>query len=477
MGRIKQGIEANFNWVIALLCLGLFIFNFWLFFPGYINQDWTHILNHFSLDNWQPVMYPFLLKKITDIFGYHIYYPLLFNLIPFYLGLYVLANGLWKKFKSKWCLLGFLPIAIGNIFFQNIVAHCSFSSPMILFLLWTILLHQLLNGITRKNAVLAGVVFFFAVLSRHNALIQAYPVCFVYGWLIVQKLKPAHRLLKYIGILFLFAVITVAISIGVPQIIKTRNSFPANHIFLHQIAGACVPNHDESCFKKEWYDEGKTFADVEKEYLENPLNADYMSVLRRENNPFKNKKLDGLSIIWLKSIVKYPLDYLKHINNFRKGSWHFPKLYFDTQLDRRNHCIVRREVNLLKKNYPKNELFYKSSELKISIHNFLKKVFPLVPTFLYVSLNFILFGISGFLFLKKKDLLLLFSLSSTVAGIAGSVIFCIFAPMINPRYIYPVLISTLISVIGLIVYFCEKGIISSCILSMIKCIRRKKEDG
>ena len=462
MNKIRLGIEANFNWVIAFLCLVLFIFNFWLFFPGYINHDWAQTLAYFSLNNWQPIMYPFLLKKITDIFGYHIYYPLLFNLIPFYLGIYVLVNGLWKKFKSKWCLLGFLPIAIGNIFFQNIVAHCSFSSPMILFLLWTILLHQLLNGITRKNAVLAGVVFFFAVLSRHNALIQAYPVCFVYGWLIVQKLKPNRRFLKYIGILFLFAIMTVAISIGVPYTIKNKKpAYPAASTFLHQIAGACVPNHDESCFKKEWYDEGKTFADVEKTYAEFPLSADHMNRKWHPGHPFKYVfvKLDGLSTMWIKSIIKYPLDYLKHINNFREEMWHSRPLDYDIFLNNQEHCISENDHEVLQKTYPEDEISYQSSELKVYIYNFLEGAFLLIPTILHVSLSFVLFGVSGFLFLKKKDVLLLFSLSSAIAGIAASIIFCAFTPVTVPRYIYPVLISTLISAIGLVVYFCKERLI------------------
>ena len=443
-------LKSHFSWLIAFLCCALFIFNFWLFYPGYLAYDWERIMGVFPLDNWQPVIYPFLLKKITNIFGYHIYYPLLFNLIPFYLGIYFIVWGCWKKFQSAWCLLGFFPVFIGNIFFINIMAHSSVSSPMFIFLLWSILFYQLLNGITRINMVLAGAFFVFAVLSRHNALIQAYPVLFVYSWLIVQKLKPSFRLLKYITLLFLFAIMTIMIPIGTSWLLRDVRSYPANHIFLHQIAGVCVPNHDKSCFKLDWYRAGKNFSNVEKEFYMNPLSADGMIFL--PNSPFPlGRKLDGISRLWITSILKYPSNYIQYINHFRKKIWHVdPLLGVCLDLTREEHCIRKKRCERLKDYYSHEELFYKAPQLKINVYNFFKKFLFVIPTFCFVILNFILLGIIGFLFFKKKNVMLLYSLSSCIAAIFGSIIFCIFMPAIINRYIYPVLISTIITIIGLV---------------------------
>lgn len=440
--------KKRFPWLITY-CSILFCFNFWLFYPGYFTYDWSRLLATFELNNWQPVIYPYLLQKITGIFGYHLYYPLIFNLLPFYLGFYFLVRGCWEKFHSFWCLLVFLPLLIQNIFFANAVAHCSFSSPMFIFLLWSILLYQLMTHITLTNMIMLSISFIFAVLSRHNALIQAYPIFFVYAWLIIQKSKKSYRFLKYIGFLLVFAVITIAISIGVPKLLKNTQSYPTNHIFLHQIAGACVPHHDKTCFKSEWYLPGQDFSDVEQAFYTAPLLADKMV-----EGPFSKKKnLKQLPQQWMRSICKYPIDYIKYINHYRKEMWHVYPMQFSFFNPRQNkYCTNEISCNYLKSKYPPEEIFYNSPKIKIYIYNFLEGALFIIPTFLFILLNFILLGITGPLFYRTKDIILLYSLSSCIAGIVASIIFCIFSPTPESRYIYPVLISTLMSCIGFVIY-------------------------
>lgn len=458
-------IKNHFSWVIAFVCLSLFSFNFWLFYPGYMSVDWGgYVLPSLenNLRNWHPVIYPSLLLRLSKIFGYHIWYSLLFNLVPFYLGIYVLVIGFWRKFHSQWCWLGLLPICIGNIFFNNIIMHGSFSSPMFVFLLWTIVLYQILNGISLKNIIIAGIAFLFATISRHNALIQTYPIFFIYSWIILQKSKPSHKILKYMGWCFLFAGLTLAVSIGIPSLLKEGKSYPSTHIFLHQIAGACVPSNDASCFKPEWYEEGRSFDDVKTEYLDYPLLADKMTWRTTEKHPFHGGKLDELDKLWLDSIMKHPYNYIKHINAFIIQMWHANSLDAQISFKEKNRCIRSSDSSKLIDKYPYNEIFYKTSVHKVQIFSFLNKLFLQIPTIFYILLNYVLFIISGVLFYKRRDLLSLFTLSSSIAGIAGSIIFCVFTPATFPRYIYPVIVSTLTSTIGIILHFCTKTPILEC---------------
>ncbi len=451
MKIFKSYIEKYFSCIITLICLLLFSFNLWLFWPGYLGYDWADLLaRNFPLNDWHPVIYPFLLKLISQLFGYHIYYPLLFNLIPFYIGIDILILGLWKKFQSKWCLLGMLPIGIANIYFNNIILHSSFSSPMFIFLLWMIVLYQILVGITRQNSTLLFIAFVFAVLSRHNALIQVYPIFFIYSCLIIQKLKTTYRLLKYTGLLIAFAGFTTVTAFGIPKLLKNEQAYPTNHIFLSQIAGACIPNHDENCFKKEWYREGKTFADVETEYMAKPVVADGLCLY--PNPPLLKGKLEGLHSMWLKAITTYFDAYIEHIKRYIDIMWHQHPLHQDISITTKNHTIEQFDTNLLTDKYSKDELFYEASALKIQIYEFLKKILPEIPTIFFISLSYILFIISGILFIKNRDILLLYSLSASIAGITSSIIFCIFSPVTYPRYIYPVLISSLISLVGMLVW-------------------------
>ena len=447
-------IKKHFSLFIAFVCLSLFSFNFWLFYPGYITYDWGRVLSSFTLDNWRPVFHPWVLKKISDILGYHIYYPLLFNLIPFYLGIYIITLGLWKRFHSMYCFLGMLPIFIADIFFNNIVMHSSYSSPMFVFLTWSVVLYQILVRITYTNLVVFCVTFVLALLSRQNALIQVYPVFFVYSLILIKKLNKSFSFFKYILYLSIFAIITIAISVGFPELIKQKQSYPTNHTFLHQIAGACVPNEDETCFQKEWYKEGKSFSDVKKEYLIDPLFADRMH--HAPNPPFiSGKKLPGLGRAWIQSIIKYPYHYFLHIERFRQEMWYKDSLQY-VDLNTRNHCLAKKSYDWLKGIYPDYELFYKSSLYKIRIYHFFKYIFVKIPTILFILLSYILFFVTGALFIKYKNIFLLYSLSSSTAGIAGSIVFCIFSPATTSRYIYPVLVSSLMAFIGIVLYFCDK---------------------
>ena len=383
------------NLSIALFSFELFIFNFWLFYPGYLSGDWINVMGSLSLNNWHPIMYPYLFKKLISLFGYHIYYALLFNLIPLYLGIYFIILGFWKRFQSKWCLLGILLIFIGNIFFQNIILHSSFSSPMFVFLLWSIVLYQLLVGITYKNSIILFCSFIFAILSRHNAIIQVYPIFFIYAYLYIQRLKNCSLLRRftiYIGLLFIFAGFSVLSSVAIPKIIQEQVRYPSNHIFLHQIAGACVPHNDESCFKPEWYKKGKTYSDVETLYNMHPLFADTMTFSK--DAPMILDKLDGLFAVWLDSILKYPNTYFNHISRFITVMWHREPVQHDVSLSQENHSlyqpVVFRMMN--KRNtYPANELFYVSSQSKVQIYNFLKSTLLNIPTIFFVVLNYIMF--------------------------------------------------------------------------------------
>lgn len=448
-------IKNHFTWVIAFVCSMLFVFNFWLFWPGYISHDWAYLMTNFNMDNHYPVIYSLSLKFIASIFGFHTYIPLLYNLIPFYLGIFTIVWGLWKKFYSQWCWLGLIPLIIGNIFFNNIILHCSYSSPMFVFLLWATVLYQILNGITYKNTFASIVAFLLALLSRHNAIIQVYPVFFVYAYFIVFKLKPSFRFIKYCGILLLSAGLTVAMAWGFPQLLKQGQSYPSTHIFLHQIAGACVPAHDESCFKSEWYEQGKTYADAEREYLAEPLNADKMSRHWWPDHPFQHKNLKDMRTMWLKAIVKYPYNYWMHINRYIKTMW-LNNTQVRVPFAGNNHCLVNTDCEFMKDIYSNNELFYQATPQKIAIYNSLQEALPTIETIWFVILNFILFIVAGIMFIKKRNVLLLYSISSCIAGIAASIIFCAFSPVTDPRYMYPILISTLFALIGFVLSFCSK---------------------
>jgi hypothetical protein len=328
---------------------------------------------------------------------------------------------------------------------------------MFVFLLWSIVLYQILVGITYKNMVCLVVAFVFALLSRHNALIQVYPIFFVYSYLIIKKIKQSHIGAKYIGLLIFFAGFTVFAMLGISALLKKGTAYPTNHIFLHQIAGACVPNNDDTCFRNEWYMDGSNYDYAAKIYEMDMLNADNMSAPWVMYRPFKTGKLKGLEKAWLKAIIKYPRDYFVHVWRFISVMWGSDAVSFITPYHQ-HYSVYMNDIEWLKSIFLEEELFYNASLSKVKIYDFLRLISPCFKTIHFVVLNFVLFVIVGILFFKRRDILLLYALSSLVSGIAGSFIFCIFSPVPSWNYMYPVLVSTIMATIGIVVYFFQRRI-------------------
>ena len=282
------------------LCASICAFTFWLGFPGFHNISDIYINITLEKSNFAPVFISYILQVLYFLFGRHLYYLFLFNLIPFYLGIFFLIAGFYLRSKNPFALFLIFPTFIGNFYFENFIQHYSFSLSMLLFCLWALLLFIVLvpldSSKTQKTIykilwIFLFMLMFFAILWRHNAIFSVFPAFFViiYLWLQNHGLDSKTFIKRYIALTFLSAILCVIVAIFIPKILATHESYPENHTLLHQIAGACVPANDSSCFKDEWYREGKSFDDVKVVYLDNKTNADVILTVFKSG-----QKLDGL---------------------------------------------------------------------------------------------------------------------------------------------------------------------------------------
>ncbi|TXJ30449.1 hypothetical protein EPJ69_10305 [Brachyspira aalborgi] len=113
--------EERFIIVNCIIVLILFIFQFWLGFPGYFQWADNYVIigeaiaNNYS--NWHPVIISLTLHFLYKIFGVHSYYLFFINLFLFYLGLALIIISLYHRFKTKKVLLIYLLIFIKDIYF------------------------------------------------------------------------------------------------------------------------------------------------------------------------------------------------------------------------------------------------------------------------------------------------------------------------------------------------------------------------
>lgn len=290
-------------------------------------------------------------------------------------------------------------------------------------------------------------LIFFAILWRHNAIFAVFPSFFVLCYIFLKNrdLHFQSFVKAYVVCIFFSAVLCVGIVKGVPNIItlgKTDN--PAAHIFLHQMAGACVPSNDGSCFNQTYYKADKTFEDVKKTYQKYMLHADYMGYVFTMHYKIAE---------WLQAIIKYPKNFLLHEWRFFKALW-FSDM--DILIPNSHNIQIKNtsKVAYMMNNAPKNEHKITFTQKQEQIYTFLYEHRIILNNIVGVVMSLVIMSLCGILLFKKKfrNSLLIFSFSASFAGFWTAFITAAFNPVTYPRYMTPVLPLILMAFMGFIAF-------------------------
>ena len=442
------------------LCAGICAFSFWLGFPGYHHYDGITTYG-FSVNNWHPVIVSCAIKFLNFVFGRHLYYLFLLNIGLFYLGLFFLIAGFYLHFKNPLAILLLFPTFIGNFYLVNFGDEPIYVAMNLYFALYAFLLFLILVPLNttqfQKNLskilwIFLFVLMFFAILWRHNAIFAVFPAFFVLCYIFLKNRGlPFQSFIKaYAVCIFFSAILCVGIVKGVPNIItlgKTTN--PAAHIFLHQMAGACVPANDDSCFNQTYYQVDKTFEDVKKTYNKYMLHADYMG-----EDVFRTDKYKITE--WLKAIAKHPNNFLLHEWRFFKGLWFsdadilIPNSYY---IQIKNASKVADMMN----DAPQNEHKITFTQKQEKIYTFFYEYRIVLNNIVGVAIGFAIMFICGILLFTKKfhNSLLIFSFSASFAGFWTAFITAAFNPITYPRYMVTVLPLSLMALFGFVAFMLD----------------------
>ena len=462
--------EKRFIILIIISNLILFIFQFWLCFPGYYNYPDGHyifkeaITNQYT--NWHPVIIGLTLHILFNIFGYHTFYIFFINLFLWYGGLTLITISLYLKFKNRVSILLLLISFIGNIFFMNINHLKDTTSSLFVWFAYSIIFFQLLNG--NKNLIskiILNIICFLSLilglLWRHNMIATIYPIFIFYSFMIIKKINIKNikiKILSFVLSMGIFAVTLILIVKLFPLIFieKTHNN-ATNHIFYLQIAGIAVFSGDYSIIPNDMYKDNINFEEVVKLYQESPHIGDYYIKL------FKYK--DNLISIWISAIIKHPISYLKHIFNYSIDflaikSYSYHSIYKSWIL---NPNVVQAKNKPL--DFEKNENYFwlnrgiEFNKLKFSIYSFIYNCSICFEIYIYAFLSLILFVFSIVLNIKyrlKIDLLVfLFSIASS--SIVTILIVLLFSPWTDYRYMYPIIPISILSLISFITFIYDRG--------------------
>ena len=452
------------------LCASICAFSFWLGFPGFILDSDTLRVFRFDLNNYGPVMNSLFIGLFTLIFGKHTFYIFLLNNLMLYLGIWFLIAGFYLRYKSIFTLTPILIVFVGNIYLGNFIAMNYILMANFIFCAYSVILFISLAGqfFGKKIHIMLWififVLLFLGLLWRHNAIFSAFPAFFIISYLFLKKyrLDSKQFISNYAKIIALSAVLCFAIVIEFPKVFS-KGSNPQNHLLLLQIAGACVPSDDESCFKDSWYENLTTFNNVKEAYHSNPLNGDLYACFG--GTIFGCGKLYGLTSAWIVAILKHPINFLHHEMRFFKAMWwQNPR---DDDIDSFVRSVIKSPKTIQQqpsksqldffKQYPRNEWSITFSPLQEKIYAFLYANLPVLNHAIFVAVGFVVLIISGFLIVRWRKCecdksLIIFSFATALTSFASAFIIAGMAIVTHSRYMSCVPIFSIIALISFVAF-------------------------
>lgn len=257
--------------------------------------------------------------------------------------------------------------------------------------------------------------------------------------------------------MLLYAFILIAVVKIFPMLLEDDKRYPTKHLFLLQIAACIVPANDYSLIPTEWYNAGKTFEDIKKTYNANPMYADKLSDLTLP-------KLPNLKRVWIKSILKHPINYIKHINRFLI-EYITTKDYYPIYSANEIQGVIEHHLNsfygkatIYKLN--ENEQKITFTTIRYKIYDFLFNNTIHIPIIFHIIISFAIFTINFILIFIKNIFdndILIYSFSVSLSAIVTYIIVASFTPVVLFRYIYPIYPISIISLISCITFIYDRG--------------------
>ena len=479
--------EKIFIIVNCIIVLILFIFQFWLGFPGYFQEwDWYRIqekaFNLNLLNNWDSVLYVQLLRLFFAFFGVHSFYFFLINLLCCWIAIALIIISLYSKFKNRFLILLYFTPFITSIFFYNLLQIKDYIFSLHLFLLYSLIFTQLLirpknNLVKILLIILTGILLTITLLLRHNAIVTIYPIFILFTYLILEKSISNAKLylLKFMTIMLFFSIILLSIVKFTPRIFLTKEQAVingANPVFAFNIGGIAYTSGDYSLIPKEWYLEGKNSEDLMEAYQYGYINnkssfTEGETFFKVLSINIRNSSGGDIKKVFKKYIFKHPISYIKFISMVGKCLW-----FYDFELKKDFLSIEGiQSINTppgnnnfkVSKKYNLSEQRIQFSDFRLKIYTFLYNISLNINNIIPISICIIIFFLSGLLWLLKNNFrnkLLLFTFCIAFSGFATALIVIMFSPSgrtIESRYIAPVLPISIISLISFLTFIYDRG--------------------
>ncbi|ELV06463.1 hypothetical protein H263_04003 [Brachyspira hampsonii 30599] len=233
---------------------------------------------------------------------------------------------------------------------------------------------------------------------------------------------------------------------------ENNKSYAPAPLILYQIVQCAVLSNDGSLIPDEWYAEDKSFSDVAPQLYKNPRLIDHLII--GDNIIFSNySDKKKLKEVLIKYIIKHPKSYIQFIVKFSIWAIVYTEMFI--HVDQNSIQGYGYGITDTYKKVFKDDVGIKLSPIKYSIYSFLYNNKIYIRPFYFVILSIALFFITGFIWLFRsgsRDDFLLLSFSLAFSSSATAVIVCLFSTGGIYRYISPVVIISILSLVSFFIY-------------------------
>ena len=488
--------QDNLFYVIsALLILVICVFQNWLYWPGYIQDDSQTTLL-LDKSGWHPAIMAYLVEILHNLLGVHI-------------GLYIIVYSAYKKTNSLFSIFLIFPIFIGNVYYSIIkMGSSSFSIS------WSLLLYAMSfymivqfgkEKISKIFYVLYGIVFAIALLSRLNAILHIWPVTFI--WIAMLLSTEEYSFWGYVKRFIPLAIFSgffcVILFIGLNSILTKSDKghvYPETLVVMHQIVAICAPEMDESCFNPDWW-YGKWATDpdrmkhLKEKYKYYKQDAEAFSLSYTADPTFKFfTNLEGRYSKFFYALRKYPKNYIEHVHFFYIDLWQFPPNFITPQAFKRKYTVKKmlRQIYIFHPISERERSYFLSianqipdkerslfwNDTKEGIDYAVRENILAFSLSVFVKICFAMFFMGLLLFsIKRRNLLNAFLFSVSSAGILNWVIIPLFCPRLFIRYIEPAIICSVLALgVFLIILYQNMPGVYVYIKNKIKPVSEKTND-
>ncbi|TXJ40437.1 hypothetical protein [Brachyspira pilosicoli] len=474
--------DYSFINIIEIVSIFLFVFQCWLFYPGWYDDydTWHSIIRSlYNLsNNWHPVFIELSIYVINKI-GLTMGTLFIINIFLWYSGMFLIVVSLYIKYKNKLVILLLLFITfIRLIYMNNIIYVKDYMATLYTWLSCSIVFSIIIIKIEDKflkNILkfLSLVFLIIGMLHRHTMIVTVYPILiwFTYDFIKEKNIIMTKKYIIYfISIMLINAIILMSIFYFFPRTyIKYSATGQIVQLLSLHIACTSVMANDSSLIPADAYSDGKNFDDLVKGYKE----VESTGWLYRNGWYFSTETLvkDSkiLKNILFKTILKHPIYYIKFLFYYSKEMITHEDIIIN-YINKYNSYIKQLDGFYMIKdrtliyNFVYNNSAIQFSKIKKNIFDFIVKyiLIPIKP-FYFVFFSTILFFITGLLWLLRPNFrndVLLFSFSTSFSALSTTIITCLFTPATVYRYMHPVMVLSIISTILFVIYIYDFGILT-----------------